>query len=96
MTGFKDLLKTHGFMMAGLISEAGMFRSKGVGVYAGEPLIHAGTPVRYAPETMENLFEWLKSSRIHPLIKSCVFHYEFEFIHSFEDGNGRVWHSLIP
>ena len=37
-------------------------------------------------------------SEVHPLIKSCVFHYEFEFIHPFADGNGRMgrfWQSLI-
>ncbi|MBD5452975.1 MAG: Fic family protein [Lachnospiraceae bacterium] len=94
----KDLLKAHKFMMNGLIPEAGTFRSKGVGVYAGEQLIHAGTPAQYVPELMRELFDWLKTSKLHPLVKSCIFHYEFEFIHPFMDGNGRVgrlWHSLI-
>ncbi len=94
----KDLLTAHKYMMSNLVSEAGTFRSRGVGVYAGEQLIHAGTPAQYVPETMKDLFGWLKESKLHPLIKSCVFHYEFEFIHPFEDGNGRtgrLWHSLI-
>lgn len=94
----KDLLKAHKFMMNGLVSEAGTFRSKGVGVYAGEQLIHAGTPPQYVPELMKELFDWLKTSKLHPLVKSCMFHYEFEFIHPFADGNGRtgrLWHSLI-
>lgn len=94
----KDLLKAHKFMMNGLVSEAGTFRSKGVGVYAGEQLIHAGTPPQYVPELMKELFDWLKTSKLHPLVKSCIFHYEFEFIHPFTDGNGRtgrLWHSLI-
>lgn len=94
----KDLLKAHKFMMNGLVSEAGTFRSKGVGVYAGGQLIHAGTPPQYVPELMKELFGWLKTSKLHPLVKSCVFHYEFEFIHPFADGNGRtgrLWHSLI-
>lgn len=94
----KDLLKAHKIMMDGLVKEAGTFRSKGVGVFAGEQLIHAGTPANYVPELMQQLFDWLRKSKLHPLIKSCIFHYEFEFIHPFADGNGRtgrLWHTLI-
>jgi Fic family protein len=85
-------------MMEGLVKEAGRFRSGNVGVYAGTKLIHAGTPANYVPELMEQLFEWMKKSKLHPLVKSCIFHYEFEFIHPFADGNGRtgrLWQSLI-
>ena len=94
----KDLLKAHKIMMGGLVKEAGVFRSKGVGVYAGEQLIHAGTPANYVPDLIGQLFDWLKKSNLHPLIKGCIFHYEFEFIHPFVDGNGRIgrlWHTLI-
>lgn len=94
----KDLLRAHKVMMENLISEAGTFRSKGVGVYAGTQLIHAGTPPQYVPDLIAELFEWMRMSTLHPLIKSCIFHYEFEFIHPFADGNGRMgrlWHTLI-
>lgn len=94
----EDLLKAHEIMMLGLIEEAGTFRSKGAGVYAGNHLIHAGTPPQYIPGLISELFQWLRDSSLHPLIKSCVFHYEFEFIHPFADGNGRtgrMWHTLI-
>lgn len=94
----KDLLKAHRIMMADIVKEAGTFRSKGVGVYAGTELIHAGSPPQYVPELMRELFTWLKESKLHPLVKSCIFHYEFEFIHPFADGNGRtgrLWHTLI-
>ena len=94
----EDLLKAHRFMMAGLVKEAGCFRSQNAGVYSGDVLIHAGTPANYVPELMQELFSWLRSSGQHPLIKGCIFHYEFEFIHPFADGNGRtgrLWHSLI-
>ncbi len=94
----EDLLKAHKIMMADLVGEAGRFRSKGVGVYAGTALIHAGTPPQYVPELIDELFSWLRNSALHPLIKSCIFHYEFEFIHPFADGNGRtgrLWHTLI-
>ena len=94
----KDLLKAHCYMMNGLIEEAGTFRSKNAGVYSGAKLIHAGTPANYVPDLMQQLFSWLKSSGMHPLVKACIFHYEFEFIHPFADGNGRtgrLWHSLI-
>lgn len=94
----KDLLKAHKVMMGDLVKESGVFRSKGVGVYAGADLIHAGTPPQYVPDLMRELFAWLKESKLHPLIKSCIFHYEFEFIHPFADGNGRtgrLWHTLV-
>ena len=93
-----DLLKAHRIMMTDLVRESGVFRSGGVGVYAGEALIHAGTPPQYVPDLIAELFRWLKESTLHPLIKSCIFHYEFEFIHPFADGNGRtgrMWHTLI-
>lgn len=94
----KDLLKAHKIMTSELINESGKFRTKGAGVYQGKQLIHAGTPPQYIPEVIKQLFLWLKNSEVHPLIKACVFHYEFEFIHPFQDGNGRMgrlWHTLI-
>ena len=94
----KNLLLAHKIMMEGLVKEAGSFRSGNVGVYAGTELIHAGTPAKYVPDLMSQLFTWLKQSKYHPLVKSCIFHYEFEFIHPFADGNGRtgrLWQSLI-
>ncbi len=72
----KDLLRAHQIMMEGLVREAGVFRSGNVGVYAGTQLIHAGTPAKYVPELMRQLFSWLKKSKYHSLIKSCVFHYD--------------------
>ena len=93
-----DLLKAHKLMMHGLIPENGRFRSGGVGVFEGEVLIHMAPPAKFVPEHIHNLFAWYRQSELHPLIKSAVFHYEFEFIHPFSDGNGRLgrmWHSLL-
>ncbi|MBK5245252.1 MAG: Fic family protein [Eubacteriaceae bacterium] len=93
-----DLLKAHGMMMSDLVKEVGMFRSGNVGVFDGEVVVHMAPPSRLVPELMKNLFDWYQSSKVHPLIKSCVFHYEFEFIHPFADGNGRIgrmWHTLL-
>ena len=84
----KNLLLAHRIMMDG----------GNVGVYAGKQLVHAGTPANYVPELISQLFTWMKQSKMHPLVKSCIFHYEFEFIHPFADGNGRMgrlWQSLI-
>lgn len=75
-----------------------MFRNKQVGIFDGDKVVRLGTPAKLIPELIDHLFKWYKESPIHPLIKSCVFHYEFEFIHPFADGNGRMgrmWHTLL-
>lgn len=93
-----DLLKAHQVMMEALVDNAGRFRQGGVGVFAGKQLIHMAPPADRVPYLINDLFEWLQQSDDHLLIKSCVFHYEFEFIHPFSDGNGRIgrlWQSLI-
>ena len=94
----KDLLKAHKVMMTALIDEPGKFRSSGVGVFDGKNAVHIAPPAKFVPGQIKDLFKWLKLAPDHLLIKSCVFHYEFEFIHPFADGNGRLgrlWQSLI-
>lgn len=94
----KDLLKAHKLMMQDLVSESGKYRTGGVGIFDGEKVVHVAPPAKRISELMADLFEWLKKSDVHPLIKSCVFHYEFEFIHPFQDGNGRMgrlWQTVI-
>ena len=93
-----DLLLAHRLMMKDLIPDAGCFRSGNVGVFRNGQLIHAGTPADYVPEVIRQLFDWLRATSLHPLIKAAIFHCEFEYIHPFSDGNGRtgrLWHSLI-
>ena len=92
-TSLKDLLKAHKLMMNQILSSAGTFR--GVQVAVGEHIPPVPTML---PKLMGDLFDWLAHSNEHPLIVSCVFHYEFEFIHPFADGNGRIgrlWQSVI-
>ena len=94
----KDLLKAHKLMMSDLVERNGKYRNDGVGVFDGKQVIHMAPPADRVPFLMSDLFEWLKNSDVHPLIKSCVFHYEFEFIHPFQDGNGRMgrlWQTVI-
>ena len=94
----KDLLKAHKLMMQDLVENSGKYRTDGVGIFDGENVVHVAPPAKRIPELMADLFEWLKTSDVHPLIKSCVFHYEFEFIHPFQDGNGRIgrlWQTVI-
>jgi Fic family protein len=93
-----DLLKAHRLMMNGILKSAGEFRRVNVGVGSGEGVSHVAPPYDRVPELMGTLFDWLDKSDEHLLIKSCVFHYEFEFIHPFSDGNGRIgrlWQSVI-
>ena len=94
-----DLLTAHGVMMQGLEQEAGAFRSRPVGVVnqAGE-IVHFGTLPQYVPDAVMNLLNWVQDSELPMLVRSCVFHYEFELIHPFSDGNGRIgrlWHALL-
>lgn len=86
-------------MMKGLVNEAGEFRSRPVGVVDGNGnVVYFGTLPQYVPVLIQELLDWTKTGDIHMLIKSCVFHYEFELIHPFADGNGRMgrlWHTLL-
>lgn len=94
----KDLKKAHGILMKDLTKDPGIYRNGGVGIFAGQQLVHMAPPADMVPSLMTELFAWLKKSDAHPLIKSCVFHYEFEFIHPFMDGNGRMgrmWQTLL-
>ena len=93
-----DLLRAHGLMMSALTDDAGHFRRGGVGVYSESGLVHMAPPSDRVHGLMSDLFDWLKNADDHLLVRSCVFHYEFEFIHPFIDGNGRMgrlWQSLI-
>lgn len=94
----KDLLKAHRLMMQDLVAKSGQYRTEGVGVFDGDRCLHMAPPPQRVPELMRDLFAWLRTTDTHPLITSCVFHYEFEFIHPFIDGNGRMgryWQTMI-
>ena len=94
----KSYLKAHKLLMNGLIENPGKFRTKGVGVFKGEKVAHLAPPAWNVENLMKNLFEYLKVNRDNLIIKSCVFHYEMEFIHPFMDGNGRMgrlWQTII-
>jgi Fic family protein len=95
----KDLQKAYALMMKDLVKQAGRYRQEGVGVFDGNGnCLHMAPPAARVPELMSNLFQWVKTTKMHPLIYSCVFHYEFEFIHPFIDGNGRMgryWQTML-
>ena len=94
-----DLLTAHGIMTRELVDESGMFRTRPVGIVDKEGhVLHFGTLPQYVPDLVMELLDWVKNSDVHMLIRSCVFLYEFELIHPFADGNGRVgclWHTLL-
>jgi Fic family protein len=93
-----DLLAAHRLLMAGLVDEIGRFRSGGVGIHRGEEVVHVAPPADRVSALIDDLLAWLEHTDEHPLIASCVFHYEFEFIHPFQDGNGRLgrlWQTLL-
>ncbi len=93
-----DLCKAHEIMMTGLLDKPGFFRSSGVGISDGSEIIHFAPPAENITFLMNDLMMFLEKSDDHPLIKGAIFHYEFEFVHPFKDGNGRMgrlWHSLF-
>ena len=93
------MLKAHALMMKDLVKQAGHYRNDGVGVFDGNGnCLHMAPPADRVPQLMGDLFHWVKTTKEHPLIHSCVFHYEFEFIHPFIDGNGRMgrfWQTML-
>jgi len=97
-TSREHLLEAHGLLMSGLIEAPGRFRTGGVGIYRGDQLVHMAPPAARVSDLVSDLLTWLATSDWHPLIVSCVAHYELEFIHPFADGNGRLgrlWQTLI-
>lgn len=96
----EDLKKVHGIMMYLTLQDAGEFRSCKEGVFDGETCIFMAPGPEFVNSLMKELFDWINQNqnRIHPLILSSVFHYEFVFIHPFSDGNGRMarlWQNVI-
>lgn len=94
----KDFLKAHKMLMNDLIENPGKYRTKGVGIVKGSKVEHMAPPYENVPFLMKDLFQYLKDTSEISLIKSCVFHYEMEFIHPFMDGNGRMgrlWQTMI-
>lgn len=94
----KDLLIAHSLLMDLLLDKPGQFRTGSVGIQRGKEVIHIAPPAERVEFLVEDLLTWLKHSPEHPLITSCVAHYELEFIHPFQDGNGRIgrlWQTLI-
>ena len=93
-----DLLAAHGVLMAGLVDRPGHYRTKAAGIQRGDAVVHIAPPAGQVRALMNDLLAWVKATEDHPLITACVFHYEFEFIHPFVDGNGRMgrlWQTLI-
>jgi Fic family protein len=94
----EDLLDAHRVLMTALLDNPGNFRTGGVGIMAGQAVVHLAPPADRVSVLMHDLLHWAGTTDQHPLIAGAVFHYEFEFIHPFEDGNGRMgrlWQTLI-
>jgi len=94
----QNLLSAHAMLMTDLLTSAGHYRAKAVGVIGDAGIVHIAPSANRVPALMADLFQWLQQTELHPLVASSIFHYEFEFIHPFEDGNGRMgrlWQSLV-
>ena len=97
----EELKKSHGIMTKYVVDISGEFRSSDEGVFDDKGrCIFIAPPPYLVPSLMDDLFNWMQDEKdnIHPLILSCIFHYEFVFIHPFCDGNGRIarlWHTTL-
>jgi Fic family protein len=97
-TSIKDFMHAHKILMKELLIDPGQYRQKNIGIAKGNQVAHVAPPPRLVPGLMKKLFIYLRDKTELNLIKSCVFHYELEFIHPFSDGNGRIgrmWQTLI-
>lgn len=93
-----SFLYAHKLLMDGLVGTAGKLRTKNVGIAKGSKVAHVAPPATMVKALMTDLFDYVRKSKDPLLIKSCVFHYELEFIHPFEDGNGRMgrlWQTIL-
>jgi len=98
MLSMQDLLNAHEMLMGDILKDAGKLRRSAVGVGGPEGLVHIAPPAKQVSALMDDLFRWLAETDVYPLVRSCIFHYELEFIHPFTDGNGRIgrlWQTLI-
>lgn len=94
----RDLLQANALLMAGLVDRPGRLRDGDVGIWRGDRLLHMAPPASQVPRLIKDLLGWLRRTDAHPLVASAAFHYEFEFIHPFSDGNGRMgrlWQTLV-
>jgi Fic family protein len=97
-TSLISFCSAHETLMHGLIENPGKIRTKSVGIIKGATITHIAPPGDIVMVLVKDLFEYLKKEKDLILIKSCVFHYEIEFIHPFMDGNGRMgrlWQTVI-
>ena len=90
----RDLLKQHSILMKGLVKDAGKYRGSGIAVFSGKNPVHIAPQHHRVPILMSQLMDWAKQVSLPQVVKSCIFHYEFEFIHPFSDGNGRMGRML--
>ncbi|MDR0491384.1 MAG: Fic family protein [Oscillospiraceae bacterium] len=93
-----DLLTLHQVLMKDLVKYPGLFRNDNVSVFHSKEIVHIAPPADNVSGLVANLIQWTKEAAVHPLVKSCVFHYELGFIHPFSDGNGRIgrmWQTLL-
>lgn len=97
-TSIKSFLKAHALLMKDLSTSAGKIRTSGVAIIKGTQLTHVAPPAKMVMPLLNELFAYLKKDKDPLLLKSCVFHYELEFIHPFADGNGRMgrlWQTVL-
>lgn len=97
----EELKKSHGIMTKYVVDISGEFRNSDERVFDDRGrCIFIAPPPYLVPSLIADLFNWMQDEKdnTHLLILSCIFHYEFVFIHPFCDGNGRIarlWHTTL-
>lgn len=96
--GADQILYIHKAVMEGLIEKEkmGVFRKNpvylvNIMIDQSEQLAYTPPESKEVPSLIDDLLQWLKDNpQIHPIIRAGLFHYQFETIHPFPDGNGRT------
>jgi Fic family protein len=93
----RDVLKLHKTLMKGVLPDAGEFKRvlNFIGRRSDMVVVYVATPPARVERELAAALLWARDAPEHPLVKAFVVFHEFQAIHPFRDGNGRVGRALL-